>query len=343
MKSILIKAEREYEVAFEAPWRDAILNVINIHNKVLIVVSENLAALIGINEFSSAKVKVVTTPDGESSKSEEFLMQMWRECADFGLTRSDCIVAIGGGATTDVGGFVAATWLRGISWHAIPTSFAGMVDAAIGGKTGINSSSGKNLIGAFHSPDSVIIDITFLESLPDRDFQAGMAEVIKCGFIADPEILELAMNAKSNIAQLVHRSVQVKAKVVSSDFKESKLREILNYGHTLGHAVEKLEDYKLRHGEAISIGLMFAAQLSSVRGELDGETVARHKELLEIFNLPTSYSKSALPALMDLMASDKKSRGGQLRFIGLKGVGQPMWIEDVTSQQIAQAYERISQ
>ena len=218
-----------------------------------------------------------------------------------------------------------------------------MVDAAIGGKTGINSPSGKNLIGAFHSPDSVRIDITFLSSLSDRDFRAGMAEVIKCGFISDPEILKLALDAKSNIEELVHRSVEVKAKVVSTDFKESKQREILNYGHTLGHAVEKLEDYKLRHGEAISIGLMFAAQLSNVRGELDGEIVAKHKELLELFDLPTSYSRSALPALIDLMASDKKARGGQLRFIGLKAIGEPVWFEDVTSQEIAQAYERISQ
>ena len=343
MKSILVKAEREYQVAFDTPWRDAISEIISKHDKVLILVSENLLALTWVNEYSSPKVKVVTAPDGESGKSEEFLMQMWSECADFGLTRSDCIVAIGGGATTDLGGFVAATWLRGISWHAFPTSLAGMVDAAIGGKTGINSPSGKNLIGAFHSPDSVRIDITFLSSLPDRDFRAGMAEVIKCGFISDPEILKLALDAKSNIEELVHRSVEVKSKVVSTDFKESKQREILNYGHTLGHAVEKLEDYKLRHGEAISIGLMFAAQLSNVRGELDGEIVAKHKELLELFDLPTSYSRSALPALIDLMASDKKARGGQLRFIGLKAIGEPVWFEDVTSQEIAQAYERISQ
>ena len=343
MKSILVKAEREYQVAFDTPWRDAISEIISKHDKVLILVSENLLALTWVNEYSSPKVKVVTAPDGESGKSEEFLMQMWSECADFGLTRSDCIVAIGGGATTDLGGFVAATWLRGISWHAFPTSLAGMVDAAIGGKTGINSPSGKNLIGAFHSPDSVRIDITFLSSLPDRDFRAGMAEVIKCGFISDPEILKLALDAKSNIEELVHRSVEVKSKVMSTDFKESKQREILNYGHTLGHAVEKLEDYKLRHGEAISIGLMFAAQLSNVRGELDGEIVAKHKELLELFDLPTSYSRSALPALIDLMASDKKARGGQLRFIGLKAIGEPVWFEDVTSQEIAQAYERISQ
>lgn len=343
MKSILVKAEREYQVAFDTPWRDAISEIISKHDKVLILVSENLLALTWVNEYSSPKVKVVTAPDGESGKSEEFLMQMWSECADFGLTRSDCIVAIGGGATTDLGGFVAATWLRGISWHAFPTSLAGMVDAAIGGKTGINSPSGKNLIGAFHSPDSVRIDITFLSSLSDRDFRAGMAEVIKCGFISDPEILKLALDAKSNIEELVHRSVEVKAKVVSTDFKESKQREILNYGHTLGHAVEKLEDYKLRHGEAISIGLMFAAQLSNVRGELDGEIVAKHKELLELFDLPTSYPRSALPALIDLMASDKKARGGQLRFIGLKAIGELVWFEDVTSQEIAQAYERISQ
>jgi 3-dehydroquinate synthase len=267
---------------------------------------------------------------------------MWEVCAEFGLTRSDCIIGIGGGSATDLAGFVAASWLRGISWHAIPTSLAGMVDAAIGGKTGINSPHGKNLIGAFHSPSSVVIDEEFLRSLSARDFNAGMAEVIKSGFIADPKILELALDAKANIAELIARSIAVKAQVVSADFKEGRLREILNYGHTLGHAIEKNEDYKLRHGEAVAIGLVFAAELSYIVGGLSSAAVEQHRELLKKFELPTTYRPDALPKLLELMAGDKKSRGSALRFIGLEDIAKPIWLEAVTSDQIAEAYGRIS-
>ena len=232
--------------------------------------------------------------------------------------------------------------MRGISWHAIPTSLAGMVDAAIGGKTGINSSHGKNLIGAFHSPTSVVIDKNFLNSLSERDFNAGMAEVIKCGFISDRKILELALDAKSNIEELISRSIAVKAQVVSADFKEGRLREILNYGHTLGHAIEKIEDYKLRHGEAVAIGLVFAAELSNIAGGLNPAAVQLHRELLRKFELPTTYRPDALPKLVELMAGDKKSRGSVVRFIGLEDIAKPIWLESVTSDQIAQAYGRIS-
>jgi 3-dehydroquinate synthase len=217
-----------------------------------------------------------------------------------------------------------------------------MVDAAIGGKTGINSSHGKNLIGAFHSPTSVVIDKNFLNSLSERDFNAGMAEVIKCGFISDRKILELALDAKSNIEELISRSIAVKAQVVSADFKEGRLREILNYGHTLGHAIEKIEDYKLRHGEAVAIGLVFAAELSNIAGGLNPAAVQLHRELLRKFELPTTYRPDALPKLLELMAGDKKSRGSVVRFIGLEDIAKPIWLESVTSDQIAQAYGRIS-
>jgi 3-dehydroquinate synthase len=292
--------------------------------------------------LQSPAVQVVSTPIGESAKSPEYLLQLWDACGDFGLTRSDAIVGIGGGATTDLAGFVAATWLRGISWYAIPTSLAGMVDASIGGKTGINSSFGKNLIGSFYSPNSVIVDRAFLKTLSTRDFNAGMAEVIKAGFIDNPKILDLADAADKNVSELIWLSIEMKAKIVSQDFRESKIREILNYGHTLGHAIEKLENYKLRHGEAVSIGLVFAAELSNVSGHLSSAIVDQHRTLLSKFGLPITYEKSALPKLLDLMASDKKSRGNSLRFIGISGIAKPIWLEQVTSDQIAAAYERIS-
>jgi 3-dehydroquinate synthase len=345
MKSILIKAEREYSINFDQTWRDALVKISHDHDKVLVVAPAELVDLLKMDSITkeiTPKIQIVSTPSGEAAKSPEFLLEMWGICGEFGLTRSDCIVGIGGGATTDLAGFVAATWLRGVAWYAIPTSLAGMVDAAIGGKTGVNSLHGKNLIGSFHSPISVTIDQGLLQTLPDRDFRAGMAEVIKAGFIADSIILELATDAKKNISELIWRSIDVKAKVVSVDFKESRLREILNYGHTLGHAIEKLEGYKLRHGEAVSIGLVFAAELSNLLGNIDIEVVARHRELLQIYELPIAYKGSEFPKLLDLMSNDKKVRGAKLRFIGLEGVGRPIWLEDVTNDQLASAYERIS-
>ena len=342
MKSIKVKAEHEYNIDFVTRWNQAFSDITKTHDKVLVITPSELASSFDLNALNSARVKVIETPAGEAAKSPEYLLQLWQACGDFGLTRSDAIVGIGGGSTTDLAGFVAATWLRGVSWYAIPTSLAGMVDAAIGGKTGINSAHGKNLIGSFFSPRSVIIDQTFLKTLSVRDFNAGMAEVIKAGFIDNSKILELAPKAADNISELIWLSIDMKARVVSQDFRESKAREILNYGHTLGHAVEKIEDYKLRHGEAISIGLVFAAELSNVTGHLSQEIVNQHRELLSNLDLPIAYEKSALPKLLDLMASDKKARGNTIRFIGISDIAKPVWLETVTADQIAAAYERIA-
>lgn len=342
MQTISVHAEREYVIRFVENWQIVFAEIAKSHAKVLVIAPSELVAAFKLESLQSPNVKVVSTPIGESAKSPEYLLQLWDACGDFGLTRSDAIVGIGGGATTDLAGFVAATWLRGISWYAIPTSLAGMVDASIGGKTGINSSFGKNLIGSFYSPNSVIVDRAFLKTLSTRDFNAGMAEVIKAGFIDNPKILDLADAAEKNVSELIWLSIEMKAKIVSQDFRESKIREILNYGHTLGHAIEKLENYKLRHGEAVSIGLVFAAELSNVSGHLNSAIVDKHRTLLSKFGLPITYEKSALPKLLDLMASDKKSRGSSLRFIGISDIAKPIWLEQVTSEQIAAAYERIS-
>ena len=216
-----------------------------------------------------------------------------------------------------------------------------MVDAAIGGKTGLNASNGKNLIGAFYSPRKVLIDIDFLRTLPHRDLNAGMAEVIKCGFISDYRILNLVQDDVLDFEQLIHRSVKVKAKVVGKDFKESKLREVLNYGHTLGHAIEKDSKYRLRHGEAVSIGMIFAAELSKDLVDLDVDVVDLHRRLSINFKLPVSYPKSRLKYLMNLLMQDKKVKSGKLRFIGISKIGKPVWLEDVSSRTISRVYERI--
>jgi 3-dehydroquinate synthase len=224
----------------------------------------------------------------------------------------------------------------------MPTSLAGMVDASVGGKTGINASSGKNLIGAFHSPKQVFVDLKFLDRLPARDLSAGMAEVIKCGFISDYKILNLVQDDQIDYESVVYRSIKVKADVVSRDFKESKLREILNYGHTLGHAIEKESGYKLRHGEAVSIGMVFAAELSSELAGLNKDVVDLHRELLRNFSLPINYAGKKWPRLLTHLTQDKKVKGSRLRFIGIRKIGKPIWFEDVSTGQLAKVYERIA-
>jgi len=225
-----------------------------------------------------------------------------------------------------------------------------MVDASVGGKTGINSDYGKNLIGAFHSPIEVVIDTNFLSTLADRDIAAGMAEVIKCGFIADRAILDLAglhsvesvRKSPEVIFELIQRAVTVKAQVVSSDFKESFAREALNYGHTLGHAIEIHSKYELRHGEAVSIGLVYAAELALARGLISQADLDLHRSILSSYGLPVAYARQAWQKLAPLLALDKKARGNTIRFVALNGIGSTIRLEDLTSAELDAAYERIS-
>jgi 3-dehydroquinate synthase len=289
-------------------------------------------------------------PDGEDGKSIATLHKIWDWLGAAGFTRSDLVIGIGGGAITDLAGFAAASWLRGVDWVAVPTSLAGMVDASVGGKTGVNSDYGKNLIGAFHSPISVLINTEFLKTLSDRDFSAGMAEVIKCGFIADKKILDLAIahtveSARSIpdvISELIHRAVTVKAQVVSSDFKESFAREALNYGHTLGHAIEIYSKYQLRHGEAVSIGLVYAAELAAARGLISQTELELHRTILSAYGLPITFERQAWQKLAPLLALDKKARGNTIRFVALNGIGSTVRLEDLTSAELDAAYERIA-
>lgn len=347
-QEVRVVAEREYLVSIVDSWRSEFVRTKKLYARNLIFAPESLKQVLQLEELIDSSDRILYLPDGEAAKSFTALQEMWNYASDSGIKRTDAIWGIGGGATTDSAGFAAATWLRGVNWHAIPTTLAGMVDASVGGKTGINSPAGKNLIGAFHSPSSVIIDPTLLHTLSDRDFSAGLAEIIKTGFISDIEILRLLegcadlADARAIASDLIIRSVQVKAKVVSQDFRESKLREILNYGHTLGHAVEKRESYQLRHGEAVSIGLIFAAQLSEIVLGLSTSVVEEHRRLLTKFGLPTTYSAGAWEEIYALMSGDKKSRDGGLRFIGLTDRGHPAWMESVSLGELATAYERIS-
>ena len=292
----------------------------------------------------------IEVPDGEDAKTLSVAGFCWDVLGQAGFTRSDALVGLGGGTTTDLAGWVAAAWLRGVRVVHLPTTLAGMVDAAVGGKTGINTDRGKNLVGAFHPPAGVLCDLTTLETLPRPDYIAGLAEVVKCGFIADPAILDLieadpvaATNAGNPAErELVERTVRVKAHVVSEDLTEKGLREILNYGHTLAHAIERAEGYRWRHGAAVSIGLVYAAALGRLLGRLDAATAYRHRAILTSLGLPTTYRPDAFPALLDTMRVDKKARGNRLRFVVLDGLARPSTVDDPDPAVLAAAYTEVS-
>ncbi|MFC8720936.1 3-dehydroquinate synthase [Kitasatospora sp. NPDC057198] len=289
-------------------------------------------------------------PNAEDAKSAEVAAYCWSVLGQTGFTRSDVVVGLGGGSTTDLAGFVAATWLRGVRWISVPTTLLGMVDAAVGGKTGINIAEGKNMVGAFHPPAGVLADLGTLETLGKHDYVSGLAEVIKAGFIADPVILDLVeadpeaatSPAGPHTLELIRRAIQVKADVVSGDLKESGRREILNYGHTLGHAIERNERYKWRHGAAISIGMVFAAELGRLAGRLDDATADRHRTVLASVGLPLTYRADAWPKLLDAMKIDKKSRGDLLRFVVLDGLAKTSILEGPDPSVLVAAYGEVS-
>ena len=289
-------------------------------------------------------------PPGESAKTAAVADRCWEALGRAGFTRSDAIVTVGGGATTDLGGFVAATWLRGVGVVHLPTTLLGMVDAAIGGKTGINTAAGKNLVGAFHEPAGVLCDLTLLTSLPAEELRSGLGEVVKCGFIADPGILRLVEEhdvvARTQVLrELVERAVRVKADVVAGDLTETggsaehPGREVLNYGHTMGHAVELASGYGLRHGEAVAIGCVYAAELARAAGILDDPVADRHRTVLDRVGLPTGWDGASYDDLRGRMAVDKKSRGSELRFVVLADLARPRILAGPHEDDLRRAYD----
>lgn len=317
---------------------------------------ETVSTLERVLENAGFEVHRLPVPDGEAAKTAQVLAYCWASLGRAGFTRSDSIVGVGGGAATDLAGFVAATWLRGVRLVTVPTTLLGMVDAAVGGKTGINTAEGKNLVGAFYEPAGVLCDLNVLASLPQPDLIAGLAEVIKCGLIADPKILELIENdpsaacnpASAVLGELVRRSIAVKADVVAKDLRESTSvenavgRELLNYGHTLGHAIERRENYRWRHGDAVAVGLTFAAELSRLAGYADERFTARHRTILEQVGLATTYHPDALDELIETMRLDKKTRGEQLRFVILEAQARPRIFAGAGHQILHAAYQTVA-
>ena len=354
--TIRVSAERPYDVTLGHGAASLLPDTVAGCDKVAVlhptILTERVAAW---TARIAGEVVPIVVPDGEAQKTPAMLAECWGRLADAGFTRSDAVVGIGGGATTDLAGFVASSWLRGVRYVSVPTTVLGMVDAAVGGKTGIDLAQGKNLVGAFYEPAAVLADLDALATLPLDELRGGLGEMIKHGFIADPRTLELfesdpaaMLDASSPaLAEAIERSIRVKASVVSADLREDTSvgkqvgRELLNYGHTLAHAIEKREHYAFRHGEAVSIGLVYAATLSRLLGHLDAATVDRHRAILASVGLPTSYDSGAWAELRDAMSLDKKARGSSVRFVLLDAVADPFVAAGPAEGVLAAAYAEI--
>ena len=298
------------------------------------------------------RVLSIEVPNGEAAKKARVLEYLWDRLGSFRLGRDGLVVGLGGGATTDLAGLAAATWLRGVPVVQVPTTLLAMVDAAVGGKTGIDTPAGKNLVGAFHPPAAVIADLETLSTLPAAELRAGLGEVIKCGLIADSAILDRVLADPADcltwdspvLADLVARSVAVKAAVVGEDLTESGLREVLNYGHTYAHAIEKVTGYSWRHGEAVAVGCVFAAEIAHRNGNLSRDALALHRQSFDAVNLPTRFpeGEGRWEELKEAMMSDKKVRSGRLRLVLLDDIARPVRVQAPAESVLLSAHEAVT-
>lgn len=284
---------------------------------------------------SCKRLEILTIPSGEKSKSLKIASALYTALAQKRFGRETTIVAVGGGVVGDLAGFVAATYVRGVPWIVIPTTLLASVDSSVGGKVGVNLAEGKNLVGAFHQPASVLIDTSFLGTLPERQIQSAMAEVMKYGLIADVALFhelerDEPLNAtrdRERLQSIIARSVQIKASVVGQDEKEtSGVRAILNFGHTLGHALEQLGEYtRWLHGEAVAIGMVMAAELSTELTGLPSSVPQRIRALLTKYGLPISIPKELEPeALYNVILRDKKATDQGISWVLLRQIGEPV-------------------
>jgi 3-dehydroquinate synthase len=314
-----------------------------------VVSDENVAPLyadrvmVSMNQ-AGYRTRLLVVRPGEQSKSLETAAVLYGGLAEAGIERTSPVVSLGGGVVGDLTGFVAATWLRGVPFAQVPTTLEADFDAAVGGKTAVNHPAGKNLIGAFHQPRMVLIDTSTLASLDARDLRSGLAESVKHGVIRDAGLFEwqekqaesILSRDERTLGELIERNCRIKAAVVAADERESGLRAILNFGHTIGHAVESDQRYALRHGECVAIGMVAAAEIAVERGMLSRRDADRVQRLLERFSLPTRLDQPIdMGVLMAFMKKDKKVAAGRIRFVLPTAIGQVVTVSDVTPDQIA--------
>ena len=331
-----------------------------------IFIGENI--LSGVKDFVTGKALIVTQknifdtcaanfpydaafiPEGETSKSLAVAEKVFTRAIESGLDRKSVIIALGGGVVGDLAGFVAATFMRGINLIQIPTTLLAQVDSSVGGKTAVNHALGKNLIGAFHQPRAVFIDLNFLTTLPEREIKSGLGEVVKYGVISDADFFAYLEDNAENIlrrdvatlAHIVKRSCEIKAEVVSADEREAGLRRILNFGHTLAHAVEEQTAYeKYRHGEAVAIGMLAAAMISCELGKTSGANVARLENLLRRFDMVTNCAGLDADKLYDVTFRDKKAVGGVVNWVLMRDFGDVEICGDVPAPVVKKVFGRL--
>ncbi len=324
--------------------------------KVLIVADSNTERLFSgtlcraAAEAGAQKVSVCIFPAGEKSKRFSEVEKICRAAAENGLDRSSLILALGGGVTGDMAGFAASIFMRGIDFVQIPTTLLAMVDSSVGGKTGADLPEGKNLIGTFHQPKMVLMDVSFLRSLPRSELRCGYAELIKHAVLFDPKLFRtllenaeelLALKCPELLTSLLARSCRLKASVVARDERESSLRALLNYGHSFGHALEKAADFtRYTHGEAVAIGMCMAADLAQMLEKTSPETVSRQEALIRAFGLPTAAEGLSADCVFQAMRGDKKNIGGITRLILPRRIGKAEIAEQVPGEQILEAVRR---
>ena len=349
-KILVPLGKKSYEVTIEAGIRNKIneelLKIGVKNNRKILVISNKEISDLYIEEFlktlkgNNYQVQIFLIKAGESYKNVETLIEIYNFAFEFGLDRNSLIIALGGGIVGDITGLAAATWLRGIEYIQIPTTLLSMVDSSVGGKTAVNHPKGKNLIGAFHQPKAVFIDPETLKTLPKREFNAGMAEVIKYGVIKDKELFEFLENEKNKnklinleneyLIKIINSSIKTKSHIVSKDEQEHGIRAILNYGHSFGHVIENLCGYgEFLHGEAISIGMKIAGRIALEKGLWPNEEFIRQDNLLKSYSLPTKIPKINKKEVMKILMGDKKVRDGKMRFILPKGIGEVDIYDDI--------------
>jgi len=325
---------------------------IGLNGKCLMVTDENVAPLYADRVFQSLEKAgfnpaLEILPAGEPTKCQAQLFNLYAKAAAQGLDRKCFMVALGGGVIGDLTGFAAASWLRGIQFVQVPTTLLSMVDSSVGGKTGINIPAGKNLVGAFHQPELVLIDLDTLKTLPPREFAAGMAEVVKYGIIWDAEFfqyLEKTVDVFPNIGKIVAHCCEIKAEVVRQDEREGGLRGILNFGHTAAHAIENVAGYgQFLHGEAVAIGMVYAAHLSVALKGLSVEESARIEKLLAGLALPVGAPKLAWKDIRAAMTVDKKTVGGLTKFVLADRIGHVDFGCEVPEVLLEEVWDGISQ
>jgi 3-dehydroquinate synthase len=353
--------QQAYKIAIAASGLERLgewMGELNLGKKVLLVSNPAIFKHYGERAIASLQAAGFDAtscllPAGEQYKTLTSVQNIYNAALEQRLERSSTLVALGGGVIGDMTGFAAATWLRGINFVQVPTTLLAMVDAAIGGKTGVNHPQGKNLIGAFHQPQLVAIDPQVLQTLPAREFRAGMAEVIKYGVIWDAELFAQMEQSKrldqmcylsaDLLNTILNRSCQAKADVVSKDEKEAGLRAILNYGHTIGHAVESLTGYRVvNHGEAVAIGMVAAGQIAVTLGMFSSEDASRQDALIQKAGLPTQLPTGIdLEAIIDALPTDKKVKDGKVRFILPTQIGTVEISDRVPADAIRQVLQKM--